>query len=202
MLLKEFRYIQIQAYDRAGLESFFDNREISDVAAANEVHLSSSCVSKSDRNRDMLSPIVLAMAPSSSSTGSTTTSTTQILSDFSLEIHDKRQYPKNKYKCQFGNTHDDMLLAKLETVNIGSSDPGSSVVLPVWSEWLVFNKVYARARKGLVLGPMRLLLSFSGGHVVGNFPPHEAFVLGGTNSFLGMNIWSNGENDQTSSSKS
>uniref|UniRef100_A0A0V0IJL0 Putative ovule protein n=1 Tax=Solanum chacoense TaxID=4108 RepID=A0A0V0IJL0_SOLCH len=29
---------------------------------------------------------------------------------------------------------------------------------PVWSEWLVFNRVNARARKGLVLGPMRLLL--------------------------------------------
>ncbi|KAL3354174.1 hypothetical protein AABB24_018696 [Solanum stoloniferum] len=91
-----------------------------------------------------------------------------------------------------GNTHDDMLLAKLETVYTGSGDPGSSVFvfnmdqgLPVWSEWLVFNRVNARARKGLVLGPMRLLLSFSGGHVVGNFPPHEAFVLGGTNSVRG-----------------
>ncbi|KAK4718061.1 hypothetical protein R3W88_016399 [Solanum pinnatisectum] len=29
---------------------------------------------------------------------------------------------------------------------------------------------------------------FSSGHVVGNFPRYEAFVLGGTNSFLGMNI--------------
>ncbi|KAH0682799.1 hypothetical protein KY290_021388 [Solanum tuberosum] len=50
-----------------------------------------------------------------------------------------------------GNTHDDMLLAKLEIVNTGSGDPGSSVRL-------VFNRVNARARKGLVLGPMRLLL--------------------------------------------
>ncbi|KAH0740533.1 hypothetical protein KY290_033576, partial [Solanum tuberosum] len=65
-----------------------------------------------------------------------------------------------------GNTRDDMLLAKLETVNTGFGDPGSSVFvfnmdqgLPVWSKWLVFNKVNARARKGLVLGPMRLLLS-------------------------------------------
>ncbi|KAK6776053.1 hypothetical protein RDI58_027054 [Solanum bulbocastanum] len=69
-----------------------------------------------------------------------------------------------------GNTHDDMLLAKLETVK-------------------------------LVLVTL-VLQCFSGGLVVGNFPPHEAFVLGGTNSFPGMNIWSNGENDQTSSSKS
>ncbi|KAH0722454.1 hypothetical protein KY285_004995 [Solanum tuberosum] len=64
-----------------------------------------------------------------------------------------------------GNTHDDMLLAKLETVNTGSGDPGSSVFvfnmdqgLSVWSEWLVFSRVNACARKGLVLGPMRLLL--------------------------------------------
>ncbi|WMV09057.1 hypothetical protein MTR67_002442 [Solanum verrucosum] len=84
-----------------------------------------------------------------------------------------------------GNTQDDMLLAKLEIVYTSSGEPGSSVLsfgLPVWSEWLVFNRVNARARKGLVLGHMRLLLSFSGCHVVGNFPPHEAFVLGGTNS--------------------
>lgn len=27
--------------------------------------------------------------------------------------------------------------------------------------------------------------SVSGGHVVGNFPPHEAFAIGGTNSVRG-----------------
>ncbi|KAG5616824.1 hypothetical protein H5410_016648 [Solanum commersonii] len=61
------------------------------VSAANEVHLSSSCVSKSDNNGDKLSTVASAMAPSSSSTGSTTTSTTQMLRDFSLEIYDKRE---------------------------------------------------------------------------------------------------------------
>ena len=29
------------------------------------------------------------------------------------------------------------------------------------------------------------LLSLSGGHVVGNFSPHEAFAIGGTNSVRG-----------------
>ena len=29
------------------------------------------------------------------------------------------------------------------------------------------------------------LCSLSGGHVVGNFPPHEAFAIGGTNSVRG-----------------
>lgn len=30
-----------------------------------------------------------------------------------------------------------------------------------------------------------LLCSLSGGHVVGNFSPHEAFAIGGTNSVRG-----------------
>ncbi|KAI3791377.1 hypothetical protein L2E82_05145 [Cichorium intybus] len=91
-----------------------------------------------------------------------------------------------------GNIHDDMVLAKLESVYTGSSDPSSSMLvvnmeqgLPVWSEWLVFNRVTCRARKGLVIGPACLNLSLSGGHVVGNFPPHEAFPIGGTNSVRG-----------------
>ncbi|KAH0669465.1 hypothetical protein KY285_023627 [Solanum tuberosum] len=107
------------------------------------------------------------MAPSSSSTGSTTTSTTQILSDFSLEIYDKRRAGawddkgnpiiRNYYSSPLtasGNTHDDMLLAKLETVNTGSGEVlqwsfvfNMDQGLPVWSEWLVFNRVNARARK-------------------------------------------------------
>ncbi|CAI9106538.1 OLC1v1005720C1 [Oldenlandia corymbosa var. corymbosa] len=91
-----------------------------------------------------------------------------------------------------GNTHDDMLLAKVETVYTGSGDPGSSMFafnmdqgIPLFPEWLVFNRVNARARKGIVLGPARLHLSLSGGHVMGNFPPHEAFAIGGTNSVRG-----------------
>ncbi|KAL4591460.1 hypothetical protein LXL04_004426 [Taraxacum kok-saghyz] len=91
-----------------------------------------------------------------------------------------------------GNIHDDMVLAKLESVYTGSSDPSSSMLvvnmeqgLPVWSDWLVFNRVTGRARKGLVIGPTCFNLSVCGGHVVGNFPPHEAFPIGGTNSVRG-----------------
>ncbi|KAH7836831.1 hypothetical protein Vadar_006191 [Vaccinium darrowii] len=91
-----------------------------------------------------------------------------------------------------GNTHDDTLLAKFECVYTGSGDPGSSMFvfnmeqgLPILPEWLFFNRVNARARKGLEVGPARFLLSISGGHVVGNFSPHEAFVIGGTNSVRG-----------------
>ncbi|CAH9072275.1 unnamed protein product [Cuscuta europaea] len=91
-----------------------------------------------------------------------------------------------------GNTHDDMLLAKLETVYTGSGDSGSSMLafnmdqgIPVLPEWLLFNRVNARALKGFIVGPFRLRLSLSGGHVAGNFPPHEAFAIGGTNSVRG-----------------
>lgn len=59
--------------------------------SSSEFQLSSSCVSKSDGNGDKLGAVVSAMAPSSSSIGSTTTSTTQMLRDFSLEIYDKRE---------------------------------------------------------------------------------------------------------------
>ncbi|KAF3956657.1 hypothetical protein CMV_018238 [Castanea mollissima] len=57
--------------------------------------------------------------------------------------------------------------------------------LPVLFEWLSFNRVNARVRKGVEIDPARLLLSLSGDHVVGNFPPHEAFAIGGTNSVRG-----------------
>ncbi|KAL6203705.1 hypothetical protein ACLB2K_027404 [Fragaria x ananassa] len=91
-----------------------------------------------------------------------------------------------------GNSHDEMLLAKLETVYTGSGDRGSSMLkfnmeqgLPVLPDWLFFNRMNARARKDLEIGLAHLLFSVSGGHVIGNFPPHEAFVIGGTNSIRG-----------------
>ncbi|KAJ4827882.1 Outer envelope protein 80, chloroplastic [Turnera subulata] len=91
-----------------------------------------------------------------------------------------------------GKTHDDSLIAKVESVYTGSGDQGSSMFvlsmeqgLPFWPEWLFFSRVNARARKGIEIGPARLLLSLSGGHVVGNFSPHEAYAIGGTNSVRG-----------------
>ncbi|VVB17099.1 unnamed protein product [Arabis nemorensis] len=91
-----------------------------------------------------------------------------------------------------GKTHDDTLLAKLESIYTGSGDHGSTMFafnmeqgLPVLPEWLFFNRVNARIRKGIHIGPSRFLFSLSGGHVVGNFSPHEAFAIGGTNSVRG-----------------
>ncbi|KAF4385077.1 hypothetical protein G4B88_029119 [Cannabis sativa] len=90
-----------------------------------------------------------------------------------------------------GKNYDHTLLARFETVYTGSGDGSPMIVfnleqgLPVLSEWLFFNRVNARARKDVQIGPARLLLSLSGGHVVGNFSPHEAFTIGGTNSVRG-----------------
>ncbi|XP_039788602.1 outer envelope protein 80, chloroplastic-like isoform X1 [Panicum virgatum] len=91
-----------------------------------------------------------------------------------------------------GNASDDTLLAKFESIYTDSGDHSSTMFvfnveqgLPVLPEWLSFNRVTARLRQGYEIGPARLLLSASGGHVEGNFPPHEAFAIGGTNSVRG-----------------
>ncbi|XP_050371529.1 outer envelope protein 80, chloroplastic [Argentina anserina] len=91
-----------------------------------------------------------------------------------------------------GNSYDEMLLAKVETVYTASGDRGSSMLkfnmeqgLPVLPDWLFFNRMTARARQDLEIGVAHLLFSLSGGHVIGNFPPHEAFAIGGTNSVRG-----------------
>ncbi|KAM5582628.1 hypothetical protein ABKV19_002849 [Rosa sericea] len=66
-----------------------------------------------------------------------------------------------------GNSYDDMLLAKLETVYTGSGDSGSSMLkfnmeqgLPVLPDWLFFNRMNARARKDLEIGPTHLLFRY------------------------------------------
>ncbi|CAL1409592.1 unnamed protein product [Linum trigynum] len=112
-------------------------------------------------------------------------------------VRDEKANPiiKDRYSSPLtasGKPHDDTLLAKLETVYTGSGDHGSSMFvfnmeqgLPLWPEWLFFNRVTARARKGVEIGPALFLLSVSGGHVVGKFSPHEAFAIGGTNSVRG-----------------
>ncbi|TYJ39756.1 hypothetical protein E1A91_A04G091400v1 [Gossypium mustelinum] len=64
-----------------------------------------------------------------------------------------------------GKPYDDMLVAEFECVYNGSGDQGSSMFafnieqgLPVMPGWLFFNRVNARARKGVEIGPTRLLL--------------------------------------------
>ncbi|PIA54005.1 hypothetical protein AQUCO_00900525v1 [Aquilegia coerulea] len=85
-----------------------------------------------------------------------------------------------------------MILAKLESVYTDSGDHGSSMLvlnmkqgLPVMPEWLGFNRVNGHARKGMELGPARILIRLSGWHVVGSFSTHEEFDFGRTNSVRG-----------------
>eukprot|EP00249_Psilotum_nudum_P019651 c27360_g1_i1 orf=78-2258(+) len=91
-----------------------------------------------------------------------------------------------------GKAYDNILVAKLETVYTDSGDHGSSQFvlnveqgLPIAADWLFFNRLNIRARQGLEIGPARCIASFSGGTVIGDLPPHEAFPIGGTNSVRG-----------------
>ncbi|GBG89700.1 hypothetical protein CBR_g49553 [Chara braunii] len=88
--------------------------------------------------------------------------------------------------------YDDMLVAKLETVFTDSGENGSCQLvfnteqgLPIAPDWLFFNRINVRARQGLRMGPMRFIASGSGGTVIGDLAPHEAFPIGGTNSVRG-----------------
>ncbi|CAI5995485.1 unnamed protein product [Closterium sp. NIES-65] len=57
--------------------------------------------------------------------------------------------------------------------------------IPIAPDWLFFNRINARARNGFRIAHARLIGSFSGGTVVGDLAPHEAFPIGGTNSVRG-----------------
>ncbi|KAF5206418.1 Outer envelope protein [Thalictrum thalictroides] len=91
-----------------------------------------------------------------------------------------------------GHTHDEMLLAKVEILYSHFGNRESSALgfnmeqgLPVMPNWLCFNRIYMCVRKSILLGPANLQLHLFGGHVVGSFPPHEAFAIGGTESVRG-----------------
>jgi outer membrane protein insertion porin family len=52
----------------------------------------------------------------------------------------------------------------------------------------LYSYLYQSSSNNLVLlvkYPLLLISSLSGGHVMGNFSPHEAFAIGGTNSVRG-----------------
>ncbi|MCI01563.1 outer envelope protein 80 chloroplastic-like, partial [Trifolium medium] len=79
-----------------------------------------------------------------------------------LIIRDRYNSPLTARLYSNGNTHDDTLLAKIETVYTGSGEHGSSMFvlnveqgLPLLLDWLSFTRVNARARKGVQIGPTR-----------------------------------------------
>ncbi|KAF5205926.1 Outer envelope protein 80 protein [Thalictrum thalictroides] len=87
-------------------------------------------------------------------------------------------------------TRDDMLLAKFES-EYSDNCRNSKILfrmeqgLPIVPGWLGFNRVSVDAKKDVEVGPACLRLRLSGGHMVGDFSPHEAFAIGGTNSVRG-----------------
>lgn len=57
--------------------------------------------------------------------------------------------------------------------------------IPLLSKWLIFNRFKFVASKGVRLGPAFLLTSLTGGSVVGDIAPYQAFAIGGLGSVRG-----------------
>ena len=85
-----------------------------------------------------------------------------------------------------GDFFDHMAVMKAEAIySAGSGGQmmvSSEQSLPIGDRALRFNRVRARAAKGAAVGPVVVAVSFAGGKVIGDLPPHEAFPIGGTNS--------------------
>eukprot|EP00271_Cylindrocystis_brebissonii_P001837 TRINITY_DN1213_c0_g1_i1.p1 TRINITY_DN1213_c0_g1~~TRINITY_DN1213_c0_g1_i1.p1 ORF type:complete len:900 (+),score=147.38 TRINITY_DN1213_c0_g1_i1:214-2913(+) len=102
---------------------------------------------------------------------------------------------RDAYNCPLtfsSRSHDNMLVGKLEMAYTDSADDATTQLVtnleqgvPVASDWLFFNRLTLRARRGFRFGPLRLITSFSGGTVFGDLAPYDAFPIGGTNSVRG-----------------
>ncbi|KAL0460837.1 UNVERIFIED_CONTAM: Outer envelope protein 39, chloroplastic [Sesamum latifolium] len=57
--------------------------------------------------------------------------------------------------------------------------------LPILSKWLIFNRFKFVASKGIRLGPAFFLTSLTGGSIVGDIAPYQAFSIGGQGSVRG-----------------
>ncbi|GLJ46385.1 hypothetical protein SUGI_0977630 [Cryptomeria japonica] len=101
----------------------------------------------------------------------------------------------DRYGCPItfsGNLYDKMLVAKLKTEYTKSNDQNLFQYniqleqgLPISPGWLFFYRLRAHVKQGFKLGPSFALSSLSGGTVIGNLAPHDAFPIGGTNSVRG-----------------
>ncbi|XP_010541693.1 PREDICTED: outer envelope protein 80, chloroplastic isoform X2 [Tarenaya hassleriana] len=91
-----------------------------------------------------------------------------------------------------GNSHDSMVVLKQESRFAKANDQGLSHFsmqieqgIPVMSKWLIFNRFKFIASKGIKLGPAFLLASLTGGSIVGDMAPYQAFTIGGLGSVRG-----------------
>ncbi|KAJ6755599.1 OUTER ENVELOPE PROTEIN 36 CHLOROPLASTIC-RELATED [Salix purpurea] len=91
-----------------------------------------------------------------------------------------------------GNPHDNMVVLKQESQYAKANDHSFyrfrmqiEQGIPILSKWLIFNKFKFIATKGVKLGPAFLLASLTGGSIVGDMAPYQAFAIGGPGSVRG-----------------
>ncbi|XP_072986519.1 outer envelope protein 39, chloroplastic isoform X2 [Typha latifolia] len=91
-----------------------------------------------------------------------------------------------------GNQNDNMVVLKQESEYAVVNDDSFSRLnfqmeqgLPLLPKWLVFNRFKFTASKGIKLGPTFLTTSLTGGSIVGDMAPHQAFTIGGFGSVRG-----------------
>ncbi|XP_050224970.1 outer envelope protein 39, chloroplastic isoform X2 [Mercurialis annua] len=91
-----------------------------------------------------------------------------------------------------GSSHDSMVVLKQESRYAKANDHSFSHFsmqieqgIPVLSKWLIFNRFKFVARRGVKLGPAFFLASLTGGSIVGDMAPYQAFAIGGVGSVRG-----------------
>lgn len=91
-----------------------------------------------------------------------------------------------------GGYHDSMVVLKQESRFAKATDRSFTRFslqieqgIPILSKWLIFNRFKFGASKGIKLGPAFFLTSLTGGSVVGDIAPYQAFSIGGQGSVRG-----------------
>ncbi|XP_042418235.1 outer envelope protein 39, chloroplastic-like isoform X1 [Zingiber officinale] len=91
-----------------------------------------------------------------------------------------------------GRSYDNMVVLKQESQYAVANDDKFTRLnfqmeqgLPLLSKWLVFNRFKFVASKGFKLGPTFLVTSLTGGSIVGDMAPYQAFAIGGVDSVRG-----------------
>nr|GLL31347.1 outer envelope protein 80, chloroplastic isoform X1 [Ipomoea trifida]GMD14461.1 outer envelope protein 80, chloroplastic isoform X1 [Ipomoea batatas] len=91
-----------------------------------------------------------------------------------------------------GGYHDSMVVLKQESRFARANDQSLTEFtlqieqgVPILSKWLIFNRFKFVASKGVKLGPAFLLTRLTGGSIVGDIAPYQAFAIGGLNSVRG-----------------
>ncbi|XP_074574294.1 outer envelope protein 39, chloroplastic-like [Curcuma longa] len=91
-----------------------------------------------------------------------------------------------------GRSYDNMVVLKQESQYAVANDNNFTRLnfqmeqgLPLLSKSLIFNRFKFVASKGFKLGPTFLVTSLTGGSIVGDMAPYQAFAIGGIDSVRG-----------------